>query len=83
MASKAERKKKGLAKHARNIAAQKRRANVRRAKKKRLHDQKPLPDPWPNTEGPTKEESAKAWEERFFWEDYYERNPDSTWAAPT
>lgn len=30
----------------------------------------------------SEEEAARVWEEFFFWEDYFDRNPDSTFAAP-
>lgn len=70
------------AKRKRRAARHKRRVKARRAKKKRLRAQEPVHDPWPDTTGLSDEQAARVMGEFFFWEDYHERNPESTWAAP-
>lgn len=36
----------------------------------------------PGTTGLSDDEAARVWGEYFYWEDYAERNPESTFAAP-
>lgn len=39
-------------------------------------------DPWPDTTGLSDEEAACVMGEFFYWEDYFDRNPDSKFGAP-
>ena len=59
-------------------------AEKRRAKKSRhgrAASTEPL-DPWPDTTGLSEEDAARVIGEFLYWEDYADRNPDSSFAAP-
>lgn len=70
-ATKAKRPAKIRRKRHKRRAAAKRAARLKRRRKKETEESF---DPWPDTTGLSEEEAAKAWEEFFFWEDYYDRN---------
>jgi hypothetical protein len=83
-ATKAERKR--AEKTRRNDRRQRRRATARKRAKRRNRkhgrEAEPALTSWPDTTGLSDEEAARVWGEFFFWEDYHDRNPDSTFGAP-
>ncbi|MBL4845951.1 MAG: hypothetical protein JKY65_10520 [Planctomycetes bacterium] len=80
-ADKKKAKKRRRTRHKRRMKAAKGRRRAERDRQRR-HKLEPEVDPWPDTTGLSEEEAAKVWEELFFWEDYFERNPDSKCGPP-
>lgn len=64
--------------------AEKRRAKKIRSERWRKHGRRAEPElaPWPDTTGMSEEEAARVIGEFLYWEDYHDRNPDSTFGAP-
>jgi hypothetical protein len=67
----------------RNERRQRRRSAARR-RSRGTHGRPTEPElsPWPDTTGLSEEDAARVWGEFFYWEDYHDRNPDSTFCAP-
>ncbi len=62
-------------------AAEKKRAEKAR-QKRRPEPTSGVAHPWPDTTGLSEEEATRVWSEYYYWEDYYDRNPESRFAAP-